>query len=971
MKYIRITHQSFLRLSWALAFVCLAFPALAQKSKAPFVADAFTLPEGFVAGEDYIPGHIVFKVKPEYKAALQDANSLLSRSVQQMATVAPEPTFNEKSFRKQQFRNGKPSVDMTLFYDLKTSVVLDVEKAINELLATGMVEYAEPRYLYKLAYDPNDPEIASQYYINAINAPQAWDITKGDTTVVIGIVDSGFDFAHPDLEPNYAYNWDDPIDGIDNDEDGYVDNFQGWDFVGSSIDNPTGDNNPQLEDPGIDHGIQGAGCASAATDNGEGIAGVGFNCRILATKHADTNNRLTIGFGYDGVVYMAEQGADIINCSWGGTTGSQFAQEVIDYVVKDLGCVVVAAAGNSGQDELHYPSAYEGVLAVGASDQFSGRANFSTHGFWVDVMAPGQSIWTTSHSRGDVYSGTQGTSFSSPIAAGAAGLVLSHYPDFTPEQVVALIKSTANPVIYDNESSSYDGKLGNGILDIGRALSVQPPSVRVETYSLVDGTGAAINAGEEGVFSVNLKNFLWDTEADFTATLSVNNSNVEILTPTLEAGVIAQGETREYDAAFQVRLKSGTRQNERVLFRIDYAQSGGFQDFEYIEVLINPSFAIVDKNNISFSIDSEGTVGHHAEDREEGIGFVFNGEDILYEMGLVLGTSDRRIASSCRTGAGAFSQHFRSITLIREIEGAEDDHHYYEGEFSDANAGSRRPNVHVRHSVRVWPDEANYAILEYHITNTGSEPLTPFYVGLFADWDVQSYFANRADYREDLKLGYVYSALEGEYCGGMQLLSSDKANAMGINNNQDALESPFGIYDDFTNSEKFQSISSGTEFVKAGFVTNTDTDLPGHDVSNTVASGPHVINPEQTLTVAFAVMAAEDVLELQSTAIRAEEKYAPYLITGLEDAPEAISRSLRIFPNPAQNAATLLMEDLQESARVEVLTPMGQVLSTQEVAPQLGQQQVKLDLAGYAAGLYLVRVTDANGHSAVLRLTKN
>lgn len=138
---------------------------------------------------------------------------------------------------------------------------------------------------------------------------------------MVGIVDSGFDFNHPDLIDKVYYNQNDPIDGIDNDEDGYIDNHYGWDFAGATVPDNSElipDNNPQLPTAGVDHGISVSGCAAASTDNDLGIAGTGFNVKLVNTKHTpdDTPGSVSIYDGYSGVVYMAETGVKIINCSW-------------------------------------------------------------------------------------------------------------------------------------------------------------------------------------------------------------------------------------------------------------------------------------------------------------------------------------------------------------------------------------------------------------------------------------------------------------------------------------------------------------------------------------------------------------------------------------------------------------------------------------------------------------------------------
>ncbi len=185
-------------------------------------------------------------------------------------------------------------------------------------------------------------------------------------SIVIGIIDTGGDLNHPDLQGNVYVDPADPTDGIDNDGDGYIDNNRGWDFSGADaaligLPNFKGDNNPSVfSGDRFAHGTMVAGCASAATNDGVGISGVGFNTKLLFTKHyADnqpSNSNSYTSDLYEGVFYAATHGAKIINCSWGNPNYSGIAQDIITHVTMDLGCLVVAAAGNGNVESPLYPS---------------------------------------------------------------------------------------------------------------------------------------------------------------------------------------------------------------------------------------------------------------------------------------------------------------------------------------------------------------------------------------------------------------------------------------------------------------------------------------------------------------------------------------------------------------------------------------------------------------------------------------
>ena len=346
-------------------------------------------------------------------------------------------------------------VDLSLIYTLSVANSID-DKTLFSLMQSGYFEYIQPKYTHQYLYIPNDNNIANQWHLTAIKAYQAWDICQGDTDVVIGILDSGIDTTNIDLKNNIKYNYADPIDGIDNDNDGFIDNFLGWNMA---------DNNNDISPINI-HGSFVAALAAAATDDSNGIAGVGFHCKFMpiSIQHS------TYGIinGYEAIVYAADHGCQIINCSWGNVSPfDQFGQDIINYATYNKGALVIAACGNTPQRLAFYPAAYENVLSVAATNNSGDMADFTTYDYSVDIAAPGQAIYST---NGSSYLTSNGTSFSAAIVSGVAALIKSKYPKMLPQQILYRLKATADSVM-SVVGTNYENKVGAGQINAYRALT--------------------------------------------------------------------------------------------------------------------------------------------------------------------------------------------------------------------------------------------------------------------------------------------------------------------------------------------------------------------------------------------------------------------------------------------------------------------------------------------------------------------
>ncbi|MDP6909158.1 MAG: S8 family peptidase, partial [Flavobacteriales bacterium] len=303
------------------------------------------------------------------------------------------------------------------------------------------------------------------YHFNTISAYDAWDVTQGDTNVVIGITDTSFDVDHEDMEGNIKYNYDDPVGNGDDDNDNYIDNYAGWDMVDD--DNDLFINNEI-------HGTAVAAIASATADNGIGYAGIGFKCKFLPVKVA--NNLQVVTKGYEGIQYCVEQGCSVVNCSWGNTTFNQAAQDIITWAAINNDVVIVAAAGNDDATPMFYPASYNyalSVTGVNANDIFDDGVNPPfTRNDSVDVSAPGYDVYTTATFGGNpLYAPPQGgTSMASPVVAGLAGLVRSQFPCLTALEVIEQIKATADPIDAITENVPYAGLLGTGRVNAHTAV---------------------------------------------------------------------------------------------------------------------------------------------------------------------------------------------------------------------------------------------------------------------------------------------------------------------------------------------------------------------------------------------------------------------------------------------------------------------------------------------------------------------
>jgi len=354
---------------------------------------------------------------------------------------------------------------LDLFYRVEFSADQTVEEVIRSFMESDVVLHAEPRIVHEIHQSPNDAQYNNQWGLRNtahpfpagmrpdINVEPAWQITRGHPSVVVAVIDNVVEATHEDLRPNLWINTGEiPANGIDDDGNGFIDDIHGWNYVNNGGAMP-------LRNQNESHGTHVAGIIAARTNNGLGVAGVAGGwgdepgASMMIFRAGEGNS---VSFGYEAMVYAADNGAAIVNASWGGfSVVMTDAQETfLRYFQRNgggdvmNGGLVVAAAGNDNSTVRRFPASASGVLAVGSITSQGERSSFSNHGSdWVRINAPGSAI--RSALPGDQYGDLQGTSMAAPMVAGVAALVLSATRDFpkelkTPEWLANVLIASGN-----------------------------------------------------------------------------------------------------------------------------------------------------------------------------------------------------------------------------------------------------------------------------------------------------------------------------------------------------------------------------------------------------------------------------------------------------------------------------------------------------------------------------------------------
>jgi subtilisin family serine protease len=890
-----------------------------------------------INSDEYMAKTIIIKVKPQY-ATICSENRIDHPAFASLSNLIGAINLQKKfPFDKSPETPtnvaGQPYADLSLIYELNYASDLGIEKAINKLLISNILVYAEPHFIPKSTYSPNDPlaNASNQYHLQTINAFNAWNLNKGDSSIVIGITDTGTDFTHPDLFDNVKRNYADVPDGIDNDGDTYIDNYMGWD-MGMNDKDASWEANP--------HGVHVCGLAGASADNSLGGAGVGFHCKFLPVKISNASGALIAA--YEGIKYAADHGCQIINCSWGGGGSSQFGQDIIDYATINKNALVVCAAGNNNTDGDFFPAAYNYVLSVGNTTISDTKQGSSNYGYMVDVCAPGDNVNSTW--PGSFYMTQTGTSMSSPVVAGAAGIVKNHFPGYNGLQVGERLKVTSDDIYPSNPS--YINKLGKGRINLFRALNdPASPSVVMTNKTVTDHNDLSFINGDTLFITGTFINYLNPTSA-LNVTVTPLSTYATVIDNTTSLGVIntLASSTNSADP-FRFKLTGAIPINQSIAFEV-LMTDGTYQAKQFFTLFINVDYINIDINDVSTTATSKGKIGYNQDAQVQGLGFKYNNVDLLYEAGLMVGRDTTRVSDCVRgLNPSAGDIDFNTVNRIAlQIPSITSDFDT-KAKITDNLSVSPMP-VTISQNTYAWATVPNtqFVIWEYILTNShATDTIKNMYAGIFADWDIDggTFGQNSSAYHAGTKMGYTYYVAPGGKYGGIKLLTNTAPPNFYAIDHISGGNGGLDVANGFDTKEKYLSLS--TQRLAAG-VTGT-----GLDVINVMSSGPFKLAPGDSVKVAFALIGGDSLSNLITGAQQAQIKYNG-LTTNVNESVSS-DKQWQLFPNPAKNNITV-SQTVYIFHQYEIYNLSGQRIAAYKIHSTLQT----IDLSEFSEGMYMVKL---------------
>ncbi len=562
------------------------------------------------ANWQYVPGRIIVK----FKAGIKNLpNHPQAQTLFKAHNVyGMQPLFSQA---KNRVVANSDRVGLNRVFVLQVAESTDIENLAQAMRMNPAVEYAEPDYLVPADIVPNDTRYGQQQHLPQIKAPEAWDIARGNSNIVVAIIDTGTDWNHPDLADNIWTNSGEiAADGLDNDGNGFIDDTRGWDFVDNATNPAPGEDGDNPDNDPMDfngHGTHCAGLAGAVTDNNVGIAAISWNVTIMPLRigyHNTSGNGVGSSSSMSqAFVYAADNGAHIASLSFGNSApvldGAYYA------FLNDV--VVIASAGNDNTAPASALPNAPFAVSVAALDERDRKASYSSFGEAVRVSAPGgdqpggrAGILSTVFN--DSYASFSGTSMATPLTAGLAALVRSQHPDWTAQQTIFQVVETADNV--DALNPDFAGQLGTGRINALRAVTetvTALPRITLAGRVIDDGNGGngngVIEPGENFNLSFTLQN-VWGDASNLTAQLASSDWAVSVLKSQANYGTLPglndlESNRKDNSADPFIITILPEALPHRASFTLELSADNGYHASFEIPLAIAPSVLLVDDDD--------------------------------------------------------------------------------------------------------------------------------------------------------------------------------------------------------------------------------------------------------------------------------------------------------------------------------------------------------------------------------------
>ncbi len=681
--------------------------------------------------------------------------------------------------------------------------------AAKKIKENSIVQYSEPVFVYKVLSQPNDPNLTEQKgSLDNIKAIQGWEVFKGDSNIIIGIVDAAVDMFHEDLAPNIALNQGEngtdskgrskKTNGIDDDNNGVIDDFYGANFT-AQMDTTVNGNTK-----GQNHGTVVAGLAAARTNNAIGVAGLGYNSKFVPVKTSRKEGGFIL-FGYEGITYCARRGCKIINCSWGGPGYSEALQDIITSVVDGYDVALMCAGGNDVKYGTIYPAAYNNVAGVGAIDLENKLT--TTWGEHIDFSSVAG--YSTSNDNKYEVAGAY-TSYATPVASGLMALVRGKYQKLSAEQAIMHVRETTDDI--DSYNKGKEKYVGLGKINVLRALSEDPfskPGLVIDSIRTTDDNGKPkekFSVGDKGRIYFRIRNILGSANSVRVSPKTYIEGDDKVISFTssdVYIPLINQGEIVNVLTPIEFEIKKDDTNETKLRFDIS-ANNGAFKDYFYKKLFL---FAITTDYltpRFKLSIANNGGIGFaDFPNNQIGLGIELNDIQQLYEGGFIMATDSLHILNNVRVSQ---SSQQKSNFILEEKPTLKNDSTLT---FSDAISDSTsRIGLICKLKVKKDISEPNAFGLELITKNASNKTIKNLKSALFLDWDL-----NNSGDNQNIK--QIYNNLSNIPIYGILDDGNGTVVAQGIagkvpspifypmNN-----ETDINIYDDFSNLEKWKAISN-------------------------------------------------------------------------------------------------------------------------------------------------------------------
>ena len=802
--------------------------------------------------ELFVNNEIVIKIKasntPTANYSLLQQDNILQNLIP-YGVESAEKVLKEKSTSRLQLlsstQNQERRDEFGRIYKLQLTENSDILKIIAQLKEQDWIEYAEPLYKYELMFEPNDTYNWAHWGHVNTQTYDAWDISQGDSLIIIGIIDTGVKTSHPSLSSQLYYNNAERygLPGIDDDGNGFTDDSLGYDFA--EYDTDVSDNNG--------HGTEVSGMAAAKVNDNFGTFGTGYNTKFLPVKVYHSSGYIMNT--YTAMLYAAENGCKIINLSLGRGSGgpSEYEQDVINFITEEYDALIVAAAGNSNGYYNFYPASYENVLSVAHSTSTDERYYKGSYSYFVDLLAPGVDVPTTT--TGTSFEGhafKTGSSYSSPFVAGIASLIRAQFPEYTAPEIAEILRMTADDVYDKDGNKDYVNLLGNGRVNAYRALTeiASIKSVRAKNITHTGREGDLFLRGDTLNISANFVNYFQSLSPTASVKLISLSEYATVIEDVFTIGELSSGDTaKNASNPFKVVLSESLPEYQNLYFKLEFSDTD-YEDFQYFFWEADKYFDY-HKGNWGFSLDDNGRVGYIGDDHPYfGIGLKWKQNQLIQDAGLLLAIDSQAVSDVVYSTSteknddflnptGEFSLN-HSDTLVSTITS-----------FSDT---LNSPELTVTQNLGVHFVE-DFLTINYEFKNEGLDTLQNVYAGFYSDYFLSELNENEAKWDSIYNFGY---ALTDGLFFGIKSFNTD--------NNYSSLNKSITTYINYSDSlddvEKYDLL---TGKYNLGFKGEGDIVQVNSTHFNKIA-------PDSTVEFTLVLVAGNNLEELRSKLLEAATK---------------------------------------------------------------------------------------------------